>query len=1076
MSSDESLKAEATQVLAEAGATGYFDEEEIKEVISKASSNSSSSSSGQRRGTTRQQPARGGSYGSYSSHSESYTPPHSGSDNSNTDRGYSAGSDVAPESRRTQERRQRSQREGAFNRIGREPTTFASGGATTGAAAASGHPSSSAAESGQLPASLFSTPQKKQIDSAMNTGGNSSSSGSGGPSSGEENAVINTPSRSGDSSVWEESTPRTSILRGGLDEDEEAYRGDSQPSRQRIQQLQRRISDLENELEDTKHQKHVQAVSYDKKLGELSSKLKVAQEKAKNKEETYKSKIKNLETRVKQADHNVKCAKEEFPSSNELLISDDTARDIKIRPEHQVSLKEHIQYLVHESVKPLKDQVKSLREELHAAKEAESEAKTDKEKNVSELLHRASIAETRQASAERQQDALRESNNRMQERLSEALSEIEVIKHKSNEYDSVNSRKEELEHLHENDVKQLEELKNQLSSASRERDHFQGQLEDARKELEMLKADKRHLSVKVEDVQDTLSKREKALEELERKKERAEQRAEKLAQQIQEVRQHVQNDIEKRASEQLEKVKSESDREIKYIRESTRELHQREVQHLEKAKSDALMEVERLQQKLDNTSSKYDQLKDDYDAACSTYENQMSDLRGQLKMKMFEYERCSASLEEQTASLKQLQRQYDVVAEQLQEAKDAYSELDAQTSKQLTSLESQLQMEREKVSAYEQLELDLDSAVLVQANVENSIQQPASDENKEDFSSSSQQVMETMGSGVPTKTRRRIRQSIDLARRLMQALRDNSRLKAELQRAQERVDSEREKYNDLASELETTGKPQKYMIEQMREKEQLLREARDENDRLYRRIQEIKAQLDDAESSREQAENDLKRVLDRRGDVESIVSLVQQALKSRGLSRRIQEGHRGHEDAPDENEEKQESKRVETETIEENDNVYESKQETATGLTPSTSRSDRAGTGYSSSNRVPKYASAAMSTGGNDENVHPYSQPSYTAHYGSNIGQTSEQHGSISYQHGNAAVYTHYVPIPFQSATPPTVFMPPTYSHGGDPSSSGTQGISGTVEPVENVTSYGYESEQQRRDYPKWHQRVRRPA
>ena len=493
------------------------------------------------------------------------------------------------------------------------------------------------------------------------------------------------------------------------------------------------------------------------------------QEKLRNSEETYQRKVKHLQGQLKEACSNIQCSKDEFKSSDELLISDDTAKDISTRPNHQVSLKEHLQYLVHGAVKPLKDQVTDLRERLHSAKEAENEAKTDKEHNVSELLHKAKIAETRQASAERQQDVLRESNNRMQQRLSEALSEIETIKHKSNEYDTVNSRKNELERLHENDVKQIQELSTQLSSASRDRDHYQSKLEDARKEIDLLKADKRHLNVKVEDLQDSLRKREKELHDINKKKQYAEERIENLERQLNDVRQQVQSDTERRANEQLEKVKRESDREIKYIRESTRELHQREVQHLEKARSDALMEVDRLQQKLENLSSKYDQLRNDYETMCSNYESRLSDLNNQIKMKTFEHERSSLSLEELSGTVKNLRRQYDIVAEQLQEAKEAYSELDASTSKQISSLESQLQTEKEKVSAYEQLELDLDSAVIVQANIENQIPgASSSEEHKETYENSVQQLTDSFGSGVPTKTRRRIRQSIDLARRLMQ--------------------------------------------------------------------------------------------------------------------------------------------------------------------------------------------------------------------------------------------------------------------------------------------------------------------
>ena len=262
-----------------------------------------------------------------------------------------------------------------------------------------------------------------------------------------------------------------------------------------------------------------------------------------------------------------------------------------------------------------------------------------------------------------------------------------------------------------------------------------------------------------------------------------------------------------------------------------------------------------------------------------------------------------------------------------------------------------------------------------------------------------------------------------------------------------------------------------WQIGQIREKDQLLREIQEENDSLHHRVRELKGQAEEAEYAKQQAENDLKKVLDRREDVTSVVKLVQQALKSRELADSTNQR--------DENESKlseihEESDNIQEEETQQRDSGEESKVFSPAKSQTST-RSAREETGrspspgwspkqkYGEPKRESYQPSHGTSTQFQGQGYNPYGQPP----------------GSITYQHGNASVYTHYVPMPLQSNAAQTIFVPPQ-PYAVDPTSSADYRtyMSRTVEPVEDVapnvrkSEHGASTGGSRR----WHQRIARPS
>lgn len=422
--------------------------------------------------------------------------------------------------------------------------------------------------------------------------------------------------------------------------------------------------------------------------------------------------------------------------------------------------------------------------------------------------------------------------------------------------------------------------------------------------------------------------------------------------------------MEEKLDAEIRRLQEQSARELEEVRVHSREVYEREARSLREARSEAQSELARVTSRLETVQRTHDAFVLSHQAATSESSVAVAEIRSQLKVKAFELERLGLAHEEQGNTLRQVRLEAEVLREKLEVVRGEYLALEARLHRDTAELEAKLLSEREKVEAYEALELELDSAVLEAGAAEAEValegrRRPRRtrrafgvddgdddeeeeeeggdnaggedeegaggfDDDEEDgglvdgdddagsrhvrryprrerlggrphsssasaspyFSARRPQssVLAALGAGVPTATRRRVRQSIQLAERLVRAQREIAHLKRELLATTKAVEREADRANRAERLVREAGKPQALIVDELRRADDEIRRARTENDVLRQRLAAAARALEDSASAREALETDLKRVLARRNELTDLRRLVDEALLASATS------------------------------------------------------------------------------------------------------------------------------------------------------------------------------------------------
>ena len=156
-----------------------------------------------------------------------------------------------------------------------------------------------------------------------------------------------------------------------------------------------------------------------------------------------------------------------------------------------------------------------------------------------------------------------------------------------------------------------------------------------------------------------------------------------------------------------------------------------------------------------------------------------------------------------------------------------YYELKAQTDVTIGTLEAKAKEQDSNLSSYESLEKELDDVIMHAAE---------SDDPNHAL------VAYGYGSNVPSMAKRRLKQSILLARRLMASQKDAHKLAAELQKVGLRATQLEQELSTANSMLDKTSQPYRYMIDGMRSRDQVCDGLREQVASTARRVEVLEAE------------------------------------------------------------------------------------------------------------------------------------------------------------------------------------------------------------------------------------------
>ena len=529
----------------------------------------------------------------------------------------------------------------------------------------------------------------------------------------------------------------------------------------------------EEKFDKLSHEKQEMELRYAGEIRSLKSRLR-------EQESTLSQKGEEIEQLQQQlADSNRRSERLLDGLNNGLFISSERYNELRRVDAQQLQPLDVIRLRVHEAVQPLKQQIGELQSDLESALNVATDTADLSETKHQQLVSRMHVAENKVKTLTANIHRLEEENTALLDRLGSEKARLAEYRDKGAAYDNLLARNKELQ-------LQVEELLVKGNRQDREAEDLRAERDQLRLQLDRAKDEARHAAE---------NSRSKA---------------------------------DARVDAEINLLQQARERELTEIRENSRALYERENAMLRTNYEDATLRYNRLNTQYEALQRQHDDLVKEHRRSTLENETALSELRSNLKVKSFELERITAAYEERGQSLETAKLETECSHEKVRIIREEYSKLERDSLRRITELETRLSHSESRLLTYDQLETELDQAVLEAgrsaartsgmlegeegpdvaqllgfhggsndgaendeeeeegkqgvsttwdaagaANQEVGKGKPPSDDRKaaggegSQRGTSSDTLVSLLSSGLPTSTRRRVRQCITLAQRLV---------------------------------------------------------------------------------------------------------------------------------------------------------------------------------------------------------------------------------------------------------------------------------------------------------------------
>ncbi|XP_066872831.1 progesterone-induced-blocking factor 1 isoform X4 [Kogia breviceps] len=586
-----------------------------------------------------------------------------------------------------------------------------------------------------------------------------------------------------------------------------------------------KIEELEEKLNDALHQKQLLTLR-------LDNQLTFQQKDARKYQELMKQEMETILLRQKQLEETNRQLREKAGDIRRNLrdfeLTEDQYMKLKGLPEDQLSIPEYVSIRFHELVNPLRKEIselqvkkKDLAEELSENKgqlKQLTETYEEDRRNYSELQIRCQrlaleLADTKQ---------LIQQGDYRQENYGKVKSERDALEQ---EVTDLRRKHETLEASHIIQAKERSEL--------------------SKEDKEYLNRQNMELSVRCAHEEDRLERLQTQLEETKKARE-------EMYEKYVTSRDHYKTEYENKLRDELERIRLKTNQEIDQLRSASREMYERENRNLREARDNAVAEKDRAVMAEKNALEKHDQLLDRYRELQLSTESKVTEFLHQSKIKSFESERAQLLQEETARNLTQCQLECEKYQKKLEVLTKEFYSLQASSEKRITELQAQNSEHQARLDIYEKLEKELDEIIMQTAEIENE------DE--------AERILFSYGYGanVPTTAKRRLKQSVHLARRVLQLEKRNSMVLKDLEHQKNQVTQLSQELDTANSLLNQTQQPYRYLIESVRQRDSKIDSLKEYITQLEKDVSNLNKEKSALQHTKNQMALDLEQLLNHR--------------------------------------------------------------------------------------------------------------------------------------------------------------------------------------------------------------------
>ncbi|XP_051839873.1 progesterone-induced-blocking factor 1 isoform X2 [Antechinus flavipes] len=602
-----------------------------------------------------------------------------------------------------------------------------------------------------------------------------------------------------------------------------------------------KIEELEEKLNDTLHQKQLLALKLDNQLTFQKKDARKYQELMKQEMETVLLRQKQLEETNHQL---IEKAGDIRRSLRDLELTEDNYMKLKSLPEDQLSIPEYVSIRFYEVVNSLRKEVN----ELQVKKNDLSEELIDYKSQLKRLL------ETYE-DERRNHSELQVRCQRLALELADTKQLIQQGDYRQENYDKVKSDRDAFEQELSDFRRKHEILEASYKAQTKERNDLSKEVATLQQSLTLLQKDKDYLNRQNMELNIRCAHEEDRLERLQVQLEEAKKAREEMYEKYVTSRDLYKTEYENKLRDELEQIKLKTNQEIEHLRSTSKEMYERENRNLREARDNALAEKERAFMAEKDALEKHEQLLEQYRELQLSSESKVAEFLHQSKLKSFESERAQLLQEETARNLTQCQLECDKYQKKLEVLTKEFYGLQASSEKRISELQAQNADHQAKLENYEKLEKELDEIIIQTAEIENEEE--------------AERVLFSYGYGanVPTTAKRRLQQSVHLARRLLQLEKQNSLFVKDLEHQKEHITQISQELERANSLLDQTQQPYRYLIESVRQRDSKINEQNERISQLEMDVSNLHKEKTALVQIKNQMAADLEQLLSHREEL-----------------------------------------------------------------------------------------------------------------------------------------------------------------------------------------------------------------
>nr|XP_051706574.1 progesterone-induced-blocking factor 1 isoform X2 [Oryctolagus cuniculus] len=579
-----------------------------------------------------------------------------------------------------------------------------------------------------------------------------------------------------------------------------------------------KIEELEEKLNDALHQKQLLTLR-------LDSQLTFQQKDARKYQELMKQEMETILVRQKQLEEtNIQLREKAGDirrNLRDIELTDEQYMKLKAFPEDQLSIPEYVSIRFYELVTPLRKEIC----ELQMKKNDLSEELSTNKSQLKQLTE--TYEEDRRNYSELQVRC-----QRLALELADTKQLIQQGDYRQENYDKVKSERDALEQEVSEIRRKHEILEASHITQAKERSELSKEVVTLRQTVTLLQKDKEYLSRQNMELSVRCAHEEDRLERLQTQLEETKKAREEMYEKYVTSRDHYKAEYENKLHDELEQIKLKTNQEIDQLRSASREMYERENRNLREARDNAVAEKDRAVMAEKDALEKHDQLLDRYRELQLSTESKVTEFFHQSKLKSFESERMQLLQEETARNLTQCQLECEKYQKKLEVLTKEFYSLQACSEKRITELQAQNSEHQARLDIYEKLEKELDEIIMQTAEINR-------EKSRDGTFQSVQHVLYIMtyvtfenedeaervlfsygyGANVPTTAKRRLKQSVHLARRVLQLEKQNSLILKDLEHQKDQVTQLSQELNRANSLLNQTQQPYRYLIESVRQRD-----------------------------------------------------------------------------------------------------------------------------------------------------------------------------------------------------------------------------------------------------------------